>query len=256
MGRFRAGAPFRPWLLTIVANEARNRRRAAGRRTALAQRAAAEPVAPVPLPEAAAIAGSERRELAAALARARPRASRGDRAAVPARPVRVGVRGGARLPPGDREVAAVAGARAPAAGAGGRGCLSSSSSCARSPRTSPGRRRPTSRRPSPRTPAPARRARAWRSRRDAPPARRARGRGRGCSSPAAAVGGLRRARRRARVARPARRPDPPRARAAGRHAPGAGGRPRPPRDAGAGAPRRRLRRGAPGLRSASRTGCA
>ena len=30
MGRFRAGAPFRPWLLTIVANEARNRRRAAG----------------------------------------------------------------------------------------------------------------------------------------------------------------------------------------------------------------------------------
>ncbi len=30
--RFRAGAPFRPWLLTIVANEARNRRRATGRR--------------------------------------------------------------------------------------------------------------------------------------------------------------------------------------------------------------------------------
>ena len=43
MGRFRAGAPFRPWLLTIVANEARNRRRAAGRRSALALRAAAEP---------------------------------------------------------------------------------------------------------------------------------------------------------------------------------------------------------------------
>ena len=37
MGRFRAGAPFRPWLLTIVANEARNRRRAAGRRSALAR---------------------------------------------------------------------------------------------------------------------------------------------------------------------------------------------------------------------------
>ena len=33
--RFRAGAPFRPWLLTIVANEARNRRRAAGRRAGL-----------------------------------------------------------------------------------------------------------------------------------------------------------------------------------------------------------------------------
>ena len=72
MGRFRAGAPFRPWLLTIVANEARNRRRAAGRRSALALRAAAEPVASIPLPEAAALAGSERRELAAALARLGP----------------------------------------------------------------------------------------------------------------------------------------------------------------------------------------
>src|SRR4051794_25948603 len=39
LGRFRAGEPWRPWLLTIVANEARNRRRAAGRRTALALRA-------------------------------------------------------------------------------------------------------------------------------------------------------------------------------------------------------------------------
>ena len=30
LGRFRRGAPFRPWLLRIVANEARNRRRGAG----------------------------------------------------------------------------------------------------------------------------------------------------------------------------------------------------------------------------------
>lgn len=37
--RFRTGAPFRPWLLRIVANEARNRRTAAGRRNALAERA-------------------------------------------------------------------------------------------------------------------------------------------------------------------------------------------------------------------------
>jgi RNA polymerase sigma-70 factor (ECF subfamily) len=36
--RFRAGEPLRPWLLTIVANEARNRRRSAGRRGALALR--------------------------------------------------------------------------------------------------------------------------------------------------------------------------------------------------------------------------
>lgn len=32
LNRFRPGAAFRPWLLTIVANEARNRRRAEGRR--------------------------------------------------------------------------------------------------------------------------------------------------------------------------------------------------------------------------------
>lgn len=38
--RFRAGAPFRPWVLRIVANEARNRRRSAGRRDGLALRAA------------------------------------------------------------------------------------------------------------------------------------------------------------------------------------------------------------------------
>jgi RNA polymerase sigma-70 factor (ECF subfamily) len=36
--RFRLGAPFRPWLLAIVVNEARNRRRRAGRQAALALR--------------------------------------------------------------------------------------------------------------------------------------------------------------------------------------------------------------------------
>ena len=72
--RFRPDAPFRPWLLQIVANEARNRRRAAGRRLALAGRAAAAADAspPVPLPEAEALAGDDRRELAAALARLAP----------------------------------------------------------------------------------------------------------------------------------------------------------------------------------------
>jgi RNA polymerase sigma-70 factor (ECF subfamily) len=44
--RFRVDSPWRPWLLRIVANEARNRRRAAGRRTRLELRAAeAEPPA-------------------------------------------------------------------------------------------------------------------------------------------------------------------------------------------------------------------
>ena len=41
LGRFREGSPFLPWLLRIVANEARNRRRSAGRRAGLALRAAA-----------------------------------------------------------------------------------------------------------------------------------------------------------------------------------------------------------------------
>ena len=42
LGRFRRDAPFRPWLLRIVANESRNRRRSAGRRTRLVLRAAHE----------------------------------------------------------------------------------------------------------------------------------------------------------------------------------------------------------------------
>jgi RNA polymerase sigma-70 factor (ECF subfamily) len=39
LNRFRPGAPFRPWLLQIVANEARNRRKAQARRAALTIRA-------------------------------------------------------------------------------------------------------------------------------------------------------------------------------------------------------------------------
>jgi RNA polymerase sigma factor (sigma-70 family) len=50
--RFREGAPFRPWLLAIVVNEARNRRRHAGRQAALALRAV-DP-GPTPTDEAAA----------------------------------------------------------------------------------------------------------------------------------------------------------------------------------------------------------
>jgi RNA polymerase sigma factor (sigma-70 family) len=67
--RFRAGAPFRPWLLAIVANEARNRRRAAGRRAGLALRAAevAERETGGPSPEAQLLASARRDELLAAL---------------------------------------------------------------------------------------------------------------------------------------------------------------------------------------------
>jgi RNA polymerase sigma factor (sigma-70 family) len=63
LGRFRPGAPFKPWLLRIVANEARNRRRSAGRQAHLALRAGAETPSgdAAPSPEAA-LLGSERRE--------------------------------------------------------------------------------------------------------------------------------------------------------------------------------------------------
>ena len=61
--RFRAGSPFRPWLLQIVGNEARNRRRAAGRRAGLAARAATERAAggAGPAPPAAPRGGGARR---------------------------------------------------------------------------------------------------------------------------------------------------------------------------------------------------
>jgi RNA polymerase sigma factor (sigma-70 family) len=67
LGRFRRGAPFRPWLLRIVANEARNRRRGEGRRAALALRAAAEapPGDAAPSPEGSALAADERAHLLA-----------------------------------------------------------------------------------------------------------------------------------------------------------------------------------------------
>ncbi|MFL6010176.1 MAG: RNA polymerase sigma factor [Gaiellaceae bacterium] len=69
LGRFRQGAPFRPWLLSIVANEARNRRRSAGRRAGLALRAAAEEPSggAAPSPEAALLSAEQRASLLAAV---------------------------------------------------------------------------------------------------------------------------------------------------------------------------------------------
>jgi RNA polymerase sigma factor (sigma-70 family) len=68
VGRFRREAPVRPWLLTIAANEARNRRRAAGRRERLALRAAASPSGEAaPSPEELTVAAAERRRLLEAL---------------------------------------------------------------------------------------------------------------------------------------------------------------------------------------------
>jgi RNA polymerase sigma factor (sigma-70 family) len=68
LGRFREHAPFRPWLLRIVANEARNRRRSAGRRAGLALRSAAAALGDAaPSPEAAVLSHARRDELLAAL---------------------------------------------------------------------------------------------------------------------------------------------------------------------------------------------
>jgi RNA polymerase sigma-70 factor (ECF subfamily) len=68
LGRFRRGAPFRPWLLQIVVNEARNRRRSAVRRTQLQLRAQAEGSGgAAPSPEAVVLEGERREELLLAL---------------------------------------------------------------------------------------------------------------------------------------------------------------------------------------------
>ena len=70
MPRFRAGAPFRPWMLRIVANEARNRGRSTRRRDGLTMRAAAaEPGGAAPSPEGAAIERADAQLLLAALDR-------------------------------------------------------------------------------------------------------------------------------------------------------------------------------------------
>jgi RNA polymerase sigma-70 factor (ECF subfamily) len=71
LARFRPGAPFRPWLLKIVANEARNRRASAARHERLAVRAAEErrEVDAVPSPEAALLRRERHERLLAAIDR-------------------------------------------------------------------------------------------------------------------------------------------------------------------------------------------
>lgn len=68
---FRSGAPFRPWLLRIVANEAHNRRRSAGRLQSLKLRATGHgsPGDAAPSPEGAVLSGERRDALLAAVNR-------------------------------------------------------------------------------------------------------------------------------------------------------------------------------------------
>ena len=64
LDRFRAGAPFRPWLLRIVANEAINRRKAAGRRPTVDLSVAPDPPSDdTALSPEGAVLATERREL-------------------------------------------------------------------------------------------------------------------------------------------------------------------------------------------------
>jgi RNA polymerase sigma factor (sigma-70 family) len=72
--RFRPDSPFRPWLLKIVANEARNRARSTRRRQGLALRAAAavSDGDAAPSPETAALAREDQETLIAALNRLSP----------------------------------------------------------------------------------------------------------------------------------------------------------------------------------------
>lgn len=69
IGRFRGGSPFRPWILRIVANEARNRVRSGARQRGLQARVAE--VRPsgdaAPSPEEAAFASEERAAVLAAV---------------------------------------------------------------------------------------------------------------------------------------------------------------------------------------------
>jgi RNA polymerase sigma factor (sigma-70 family) len=65
---FRADAAFRPWLFTIVANEARNRRRSMSRRTKLALRVSGQPHLDGPAADEVAAQRDQRQRLLDAVA--------------------------------------------------------------------------------------------------------------------------------------------------------------------------------------------
>ena len=69
LGRFREGAPLRPWLLAIVANEARNRRRSSALRARFELHLAEERPSrdAVPSPEVALLAREQRAQVLAAI---------------------------------------------------------------------------------------------------------------------------------------------------------------------------------------------
>jgi len=100
LDRFRAGEAFRPWVLRIVSNEAKNRRRSVGRRERLTVRLAQDRGSgdAAPSPETAALGREQREALLGAAGRHLP---------LPARALGGGDGPSPGDPPGDREVAAV-----------------------------------------------------------------------------------------------------------------------------------------------------
>ena len=104
LARFRAGEPFRPWLLQVVGNEARNRRRAlrpagracsTGRSRAFRGDAAADHAAS---PERVLLAGETHAEVRDGARPAARRGAAGRRVPLPDGAVRGRDRGGARDP--------------------------------------------------------------------------------------------------------------------------------------------------------------
>jgi RNA polymerase sigma factor (sigma-70 family) len=71
--RFRPDAPFRPWLVRIAINEARNRRRGAGRRATLTLKLGPSPAEPAAAPsaEVEAVAADDRARLSKAVGQLR-----------------------------------------------------------------------------------------------------------------------------------------------------------------------------------------
>ena len=136
LGRFRSSEPLRPWLLRIVANEARNRRRSSGRRAQLALRAQADPASggAAPSPEDLTVAADERGRLLAELDALPEQARTGAGLPLPARPVGDRDGSGARRSARNGEVANGQSTRA----AEGSPWLNSNASCAAWRRTSPG----------------------------------------------------------------------------------------------------------------------
>lgn len=72
LDRFRADAPFRPWLFRIVTNTARTRLRGQGRQRALAIREASRAAVGGPAPDEIAVRHAEREAVVDALNRLRP----------------------------------------------------------------------------------------------------------------------------------------------------------------------------------------